>query len=176
MNVSLLLFIAVALSMDTFSLSLSLGTFNISKKTIYLFSCLVGLFHFIMPILGNILGSKIKNIIYINEDKILGIIFLFILIEMIIDLFSKKSKEYDLNIFNMILYAFSVSIDSFSIGIGLNNITTSVTAASTIFCLISFLFTSTGLFIGKFSYHKLGNLSKIIGIIIIFILTFFQFY
>ena len=44
-----ILLIAVALSMDTFSLSLGLGTYNLNKKKIYQISITVGLMHFLMP-------------------------------------------------------------------------------------------------------------------------------
>ena len=70
MNIFLLLLIGICLSMDTFSLSLSLGTFNIVKKKCILFSCLVAMFHFIMPLLGVILGNSIN----LSPSKINGIL------------------------------------------------------------------------------------------------------
>ena len=54
-----ILSIAIALSMDTFSLSLSLGTYNISYKKIFQISFTVGLMHFLMPLFGDFLGEKI---------------------------------------------------------------------------------------------------------------------
>ena len=45
-----LFIIAIALSMDTFSLSLGIGTSNITKKRMLIFSIIVGIMHFIMPI------------------------------------------------------------------------------------------------------------------------------
>ena len=54
-----ILSIAIALSMDTFSLSLSLGTYNISYKKIFQIALTVGLMHFLMPLFGDFLGEKI---------------------------------------------------------------------------------------------------------------------
>ena len=50
--------IGIALSMDTFSLSLSLGTL-IDYKSIFKLSFIVGIMHFIMPFLGSLIGNKI---------------------------------------------------------------------------------------------------------------------
>ena len=58
--------IALSLSMDAFSLSLAYGTQNIENKTKYTISIIVGLFHLFMPLIGNLLGNVILNIIKIN--------------------------------------------------------------------------------------------------------------
>ena len=58
-------FIGIALSMDAFSIALSIGTNNLSKKSIVLTITLVGLMHFIMPQLGLMLGNQVYNFINI---------------------------------------------------------------------------------------------------------------
>lgn len=176
MNILLLFLIGISLSMDTFSLALSLGTYNIPKRKIFLFSSLVGIFHFIMPLLGIYLGSFLGSLLLVNPNKLLFIVFLFIAIEMLISLFSKEEKSFDLSFFSSLLLAFSVSIDSFTMGLVLDNITTSAVLPSFIFMLVSFVFTYVGLTIGKYSYEKLGTLSKIIGLIIIIILAITHFF
>ena len=62
-------FIGIALSMDAFSIALSIGTNNLSKKSIGLTITLVGLMHFIMPQLGLMLGNQVYNFININCVK-----------------------------------------------------------------------------------------------------------
>ena len=47
--------------MDTFSLSLSLGSISKTNKYLKVFPFLVGIFHFFMPLFGNILGITIMN-------------------------------------------------------------------------------------------------------------------
>ena len=172
MNIWLLIIIGISLSMDTFSLSLAIGTFKVNNKKILIYSLIVGIFHFIMPIIGNILGNTISKFIYLNPNRLLFIIFLFLGVEMFVDLFNKNDKEYNLKIYNMFIYAISVSIDSLTLGIGLNNITNVPLLGSIIFSILSFIFTFIGLKIGNYTNKKLGNYSKIIGIIIILILAF----
>ena len=73
-----IILIGIALSMDTFSLSLSIGTFNIPSKKAIRLSLIVASMHFFMPLFGMILGDKLLNIFNINSDKLLGIILIII--------------------------------------------------------------------------------------------------
>ena len=52
-----IILIGISLSMDTFSLSLSLGSLT-NLKRIKIVPLVVGIFHFFMPLLGNLLGIK----------------------------------------------------------------------------------------------------------------------
>lgn len=165
-----LFMIGVSLSMDTFSISLSIGTFNISKKKTLFLSILVGIMHFFMPLLGTILGHKITSILNINVNFLLGLILIIIGIEMIVDLFKGEEKTFDLNIINMFLISLSVSLDSFSTGLGLHAITNDFLLSGLVFSVCAFTFTFMGLIIGKYSSNKIGIFANIIGIILLFIL------
>ena len=165
-----LFMIGVSLSMDTFSISLSIGTFNISKRKTIFLSVLVGIMHFFMPLFGSMLGYKITTFLNINVNFLLGIILLIIGIEMIVDLNKKESKIFELNIFNMLLVSLSVSLDSFSTGLGLHAITTNYILSGIIFSTCAACFTFLGLLIGKYSNEKIGVFSNIFGIILLFIL------
>jgi len=165
-----LLLIGVSLSMDTFSISLSIGTFNITRKKVAFLCTLVGVMHFIMPLIGTYLGTKITMFLNINVNFLLGIILLFIAVEMIIDLINKEEKYFNLSLFNMFLVSISVSLDSFSTGLGLSAITDDIILSGVIFSFCASCFTFLGLLIGKYSNNKLGIYSNIVGIIILLIL------
>ncbi len=165
-----LFLIGISLSMDTFSISLSIGSFNISKRKILIFSLMVGIMHFFMPIFGNILGEKIVNFLNIKVNILLGLILLLIGIEMVISLFSKEKETFDLSVVNMFLVSISVSLDSFSTGLGLSAITDNVIMAGFIFSMCAGLITYLGLLIGKYSSKVLGIYGNIFGIVLLFIL------
>lgn len=74
-------FIALGLSMDAFSLAIAYGTNKISLKKELLLSIFVGLFHYIMPLLGTIIGEKL-NFIINGSNIIVGLIFLILAAEM----------------------------------------------------------------------------------------------
>ncbi len=171
-----LFLIGISLSMDTFSVCLSIGSFNISKKNMIIFPILVGIMHFFMPIFGTMLGKGIVSILSINANLLLGIILLFIAIEMILELIKKEEKNLNFNFLNMILIGLSVSLDSFSTGLGLLAITNNIILSGVIFSLCAASFTYLGLIIGKYSSSKLGEYGNYLGIILLIILGFYYIF
>lgn len=171
-----ILTIAIALSMDTFSLSLGIGTGKISKKRCFLFSIIVGIMHFCMPLLGNIIGQKIVQIFMLKSNFLLGIILIYLALTMLIEIIKPEEKNKNMNVINMFLFAIGVSIDSFSTGIGLSAITTNMFLAVFIFSVTSFCFTYIGLLIGKYANRLLGVYATIFGAILLIIIGIFHLF
>ncbi len=170
-----ILFIAVALSMDTFSLSLGLGTYNISKKKMFDISLTVGVMHFLMPFLGDFVGDKIVNFFELNSNLFLGCILLFIAFNLLIEILKKEETiSFNLSFFGILLFAFGVSIDAFSTGLGLTAITNNKIKAMIIFSIVSFIFTIAGLNIGKYAKEKLGQHASILGFILLVAMALFH--
>lgn len=170
MNIILVFLIAISLSMDAFSLSLAYGTISLSKNDIKLLSVIVGAYHFLMPILGMLIGNFILNVLKINDNLLVFVIFLFIGISMLIESFKKGEKVKKLKITEMILFGLAVSIDSFSIGIGLNAISNNFLICSIIFSITSFIFTYIGLVLGNKLNQLIGKVATFIGGITLIIL------
>ena len=167
MNIILIFIIAVSLSMDAFSLSLAYGTISMSKKEIRSLSIIVGIYHFFMPILGILIGKFIFNIMHISGDLIVLIIFSFIGINMIIESLKKEEKVKKMKLREMILFGLAVSIDSFSMGIGINNISNNFIMCSSIFFITSFFFTYIGLKLGNKLNQLIGKIATIVGGIVL---------
>ena len=169
--------IGIALSMDTFSLSLGIGTFNVPNKKALKLAFIVGIMHFFMPLFGMILGDKLVNVFSINCDFLLGIILIFIAINMLLDIIKHEEEKFSLTFLGMFLFAFGVSLDSFSVGLGIKAITNNYISTMFIFAICSFIFTFTGVFVGRFANKFLGIYANIIGVIILlyFIFTYFAF-
>lgn len=166
-----LLTLGIALSMDTFSLSLSIGTSRLKDKDSLKVASVVGIMHFIMPLIGLFIGSEILRVFPISAHMMARIILLLIALMMIKDLKKEENVKLGLKWYEIFLFAFSVSIDSFSAGIGLKAITDNYLLASTIFSISSFIFTFIGLIIGKYTKEKLGKIATIIGIILLIIIA-----
>lgn len=162
--------IGIALSMDAFSLSLGIGTFNISNKKAFLIAGIVGIMHFIMPFIGTLLGNSLINLFSINSNFLLGIILIVIALEMLFDLLKKEEKDFDLSFLGMFFFAFGVSLDSFSTGLGLSAITNNACMAMFIFTVCSFCFTYIGLILGKYCNRLLGVYSSVIGSFLLLIM------
>lgn len=160
-NLLTIILIGISLSMDALSLSIFLGTIISKKKGIF-FTIIVGIFHFFMPILGALLGIKTSSIFNINGDLLFGII----LIILSIQIFNNIKEEADTDNFGyyaLILLAFGVAIDSFTIGFGLEVTNNFGILHPLIISICSMIFTYTGLIIGKYSGVLLGKYAKVIG-------------
>ena len=163
--------IAVGLSMDTFSLSMAYGMLGIDKKTIIKLSIIVGTYHFIMPILGNYLGTALLKLFSLNPSFLVGMIFLILVIELIYSLFKEEQLlEINTNT-SMLLFGLAVSIDSFSVGLGLMAISKNKLFVSLIFMITSFIFTYIGLNFGKKTVDTIGKKAQMLGIVILVILA-----
>lgn len=169
-----IMLIGVSLSMDTFSLSLSLGPLLEKSNYFNIIPLMVGIFHFFMPIIGNYLGIKLITILKITSNTLLGIILIILGINLILSYFNKKEVTIKLNIINMLLLALSVSIDSFSVGLGISEVTNNFFYAATLFAICSFVFTYLGLIIGKYSHKIIGDYASLLGIILLFIIGIYH--
>lgn len=170
MEIIFIFLVAVSLSMDAFSLSLAYGTISLSKKEIKLLSSIVGIYHFFMPIVGMLIGNFIINLLHIKLNLITLIIFVFIGISMIIESIKGNEKVHQMRISEMILFGFAVSIDSFSIGIGIKSISNNFLLCSCLFSLVSAIFTYIGLILGNKLNILIGKLASVLGGIILIVL------
>lgn len=163
MEIIVLFIIAVSLSMDAFSLSLAYGTINLSKNNMLILSIIVGIYHFFMPLVGMLFGNVIINYFPIKPETIVFFVLTIIGIQMIYESFKSKEIVKKMSIFELIMFGFAVSIDSFSVGIGIKGITNLHFLSFLIFSVSSFTFTYLGLFLGNKANLLLGKLSTIIG-------------
>ena len=83
--------IGIALSMDAYSVALSIGTTNLKKNRYYIIPITVSIMHFIMPLIGYYLGNIITSLININPKIIMTIILIYLAYLMYKE--KKESKE-----------------------------------------------------------------------------------
>lgn len=162
-------FIALGISMDAFTLAIAYGTTNIKKIKIVLLSTLVGIFHYIMPYIGSKISSKFIFLIT-KSNYIISFIFLLIALEMYKSR-NEKSNQVLGNFLSLIIFAFTVSIDSFSVGLALGISEKNLNVAFLIFSIVSGLFTYIGLSLGNYLFKKYGNNSIFLGIIILILIS-----
>ena len=171
-NLVTIFIVGIGLSMDAFSLSILYGTLSLPKKTMLHLAVTVGIFHFFMPLLGFGCGKTLFNFISINPQVLMGVIFSLIAVQI-----TKEEEPMALTGFlSLCLFAFTVSIDSFSVGIGLSGFNMNLFIAPLIFSLTSFTFTISGLVLGKKINKIVGNISTLIGSLLLLILGLYYFF
>ena len=98
-------------------------------------------------------------------------ILLFIGLNLVKSSFENKEVVPKLSIYDYLLFGLAVSIDSFSVGIGLETITDMHIESSFIFMICSSIFTFIGLITGKKINQLFGKIATIIGGITLIIIS-----
>ena len=161
--------LGIVLGLDAFSLMVSLASFNILKKDFKILVTIIGIFHFVFPILGSIL----RNFIHIPITKLKIIIFFFLMIELSLDYFNHKKLVFISSLISIVILAFSVSIDSFSIGISIP-LNTKILISCIIYSCCAIVFSCVGFFIGKYLNKSIGKYANIVGILLIIMVLICQ--
>lgn len=172
-NLSIIL-TSVALAMDAFAVSLSIG---LGQNKIKLFKALkvglwFGLFQGIMPLIGYLLSYKLNNLT-LSINNFIGFLILFILgINMIIDSFKKEENNLlNLNFKTMFILSIATSIDALAVGISFTLLNINIIYLVIIISIITFILSFIGVFIGKFLGKKYKTKMILIGGIILIIIA-----
>lgn len=170
-EITTLVLIGFALSADAFSVALSVGAMYQKKGQQLLLAVLVGLAHFFMPMLGLYIGTNVISKAFLNSNIVISVILLFLAIELLLDIKKDEKPKLIFNIIGVFFFVMSVSLDSFSTGLGLYAITYNYILAGTLFAIISMTLTYCGLYLGKTTKEKYGNIANVFGAIILFTLA-----
>ena len=169
-----ILLIGISLSMDAFSLALIYGMQGMTQKQKIFLSTIVGIYHFIMPLIGLSFGTLLANINLISIDIIASLILIYIGVDLIISN-SKKEDRMEVTKIGFLVFGLSVSLDSLTVGIGLKAITSSYLLSSIVFSISSLIFTYLGLILGNIIGNKIGSYSKLTGGIILISIAIIMF-
>lgn len=162
--------IGIALSMDAFSVALTIGINPIKQNRFIIIPITVSLMHFIMPITGYFLGHQLQQIIPLNPKIIMVTILYYLAFIMYKDKKTEKTPKID-KMASIILFSISVSLDSFSVGLSLNALTNKIIIPPIIFSLCSGTITYIGLILGKYSKKVWQQKSTIIAIILLLLIS-----
>lgn len=159
-----LIIMAFALSMDAFSVGLGMGMYRIRLRQILKIGITIGLFHVLMPLLGMITGRFLSERFGEIAALIGGGLLLLLGLHMIWSGFREQEESVFAPVgAGLLLFALSVSLDSFSVGLTLG-----IYGAKIVFVLISFgigacILTWLGLLLGRKVQGWLGTYSEALG-------------
>ncbi|MDL4839160.1 manganese efflux pump MntP [Aquibacillus rhizosphaerae] len=159
-----LLFMAIALGMDAFSVGLGMGMQALRLKRIFFIGVTVGISHIAMPFLGIVIGKFIST--RMEGFAVLGggLLLFGLGVQMVLNSFNRDGKQIMKPVgIGLMLFAFSVSLDSFSVGLSLGLSGVKTFLALMLFGLASMFMTWTGLLAGKKARGLLGVYSELLG-------------
>lgn len=174
MNFLTILSLAVALSMDAFSVSIckGLATKKFSIKTAFSCGIWFGFFQALMPVIGYFLGVQFESLITSIDHWIaFGLLFL-IGANMIREAFSdedeKKSSKNDAE--TMFLLAIATSIDALAVGVTFAFLQVDIWKAVLIIGVTTFIFSFAGVAIGNFFGSKYSKPASVVGGVILILI------
>ena len=167
-----LIIMAFALGMDAFSVSLGMGMYRLRFRQVFKIGITIGIFHIWMPLLGMIAGRYLSEQFGTIAGYIGGGLLLILGLQMIWSSFSPQEGSLITPTgLGLLLFALSVSLDSFSVGLTLG-----IFGAKTILVLVCFgagatILAWSGLLIGQRVQGWLGQYSEVLGGAILFIFS-----
>lgn len=161
---------AIALGMDAFSLGIGIGLRGIRLLDILKISFVTGLFHVLMPLLGMIMGHYVGELLGGVATMVGGALLMLLGSHMI---FNALRGNHDSGMmdyrssWSLLFFAFSVSIDSMSVGVTLGLFSADVIAAVLTFGMFGGLLSVLGLLLGRRAGNWIGEYGEALGGVIL---------
>ena len=114
--------------------------------------------------------NNIIKIIPINLNLIVFVVLITIGLQMIVETFKNNRNISIMKFTELLIFGFAVSLDSFTVGLGLKTIYNNPLICAFIFSVCSALFTFLGLYLGKKINDLVGTISTLIGGIVLIII------
>jgi manganese efflux pump family protein len=159
-----LIIMAMALGMDAFSVGLGMGLIKLKIKQIFYIGIIIGVFHIVMPLIGMMIGKVLSDTFGTIATLLGGGLLILLGVQMIFASFKKDEDPLITPVgFGLFVFALSVSLDSFSVGLSLGIYGTKTILTVLIFGLVSMVLTWFGLLVGKHVQNWIGAYSEALG-------------
>lgn len=161
--------IAIALGFDAFSLGIGIGLKGIRTFDVIRLSVMIGLFHIIMPIGGMLTGKMMGVLLGDFATTIAGGLLIILGCHMIYSSFKQEHTQtfnYK-SLMGLLLLAFSVSVDSFSVGVTLGMFYVSFWLTVCLFGIFGGIMAMLGLYVGQKVSVALGEYGEAFGGVIL---------
>ncbi len=170
------LFLAIALSMDAFAVSVGLGSKQKEKPTALAFmaGAYFGLFQALMPLVGYLGGKGVLSWIDAYAPCVAFLLLVLIGGKMIYESFSEGIEEDILQTTHriMLMLAIATSIDAMAAGFALTLLDVNPFVACFIIGMTTYAFSVAGVFIGAKSGTWLESKAELFGGIVLVLIGF----
>lgn len=161
-----IMMLALAIGFDAFSLGIGIGMRGFRLRQMMGLSGIIGVLHVLFPIIGIYAGKLMSNAFGMLANYIAGGVLIYLGINMILHAFNDKNQQSTvrgLTIVSMLAIAFSVSVDSFSVGLSLGLITHHPWITVFMFGIAGLMMSMAGLLLGKSVRHSIGEYGEALG-------------
>lgn len=166
--------IAVALAMDSFSVSLTKGFTqkNLQTRQIVYYGLFFGLFHLFVPIIGYYAGVTVTHFVTKIAPWIAFILLFIVGANMIKESLENEDEEItdEFSFKELFLLAIATSIDAFAIGVTFALLNTNIFIPAIITSLVVFTLSIVGILIGRKLGDYFGDKFLILGGVILILI------
>lgn len=163
-----IILISIGLAMDAFGVSigkgLSMPVGENGRKVTLVF--LFGLFQFLMPVIGWLIGRQFIDVISEWDHWIIFGLLGYLGVTMIREGLSDDDEDDDkqfLGAWKMIMLSVATSLDAMAVGLTFAFLPINVWEASTMIGVITFGISLIGVYLGKFMGQFVGKYADILG-------------
>lgn len=165
------LIMAAALGMDAFSLGIGIGTKGIRLLHVAYISATVAFFHMLMPLMGLFAGHYVGALLGDVAVSVGGGLLVLLGMHMVYSAFFGKGTSISLaqlrSFWGLLLFAVTVSIDSFSVGISLGLFASELLLTVAMFGLFGGFMSVAGLLLGRTVGAWMGEYGEAFGGVIL---------
>ena len=167
-----ILLIALALSMDAFSVAMAIGAAGskLNSYAVLRLATAFGIFQFVMPILGWLLGKTVVSYISDYDHWIAFGLLLIVGLRMIKEYFDKDEKERTKDPtkgWSLLILSIATSIDALAVGVSFAFFDVNIYYASAVIGVVCFIITALGMIFGKKLSVLLGKKAVLLGGIVL---------
>ncbi|CAM3699843.1 manganese efflux pump [Cohnella lubricantis] len=165
-----IIIMAVALGMDAFSLGVGIGLKGVRKLDVLKLSTVIALFHVLMPLAGMIMGYYVSGLLGGVATSAGGALLLLLGGHMIYSSLRGESvQSFNHRTFwGVLVFAMSVSVDSFSVGVSLGMFASHIMVTVLTFGFFGGVMSVMGLMLGRRISGTLGGYGEALGGAILF--------
>lgn len=160
-----ILLLAIALGMDAFSLCIGLGMRGIRLLHVAKISLAIALFHMAMPLVGLCMGQYMSTLLGDVAVIVGGVLLMLLGGHMIYNsLRGDDAKTIDTgSLLGLITFAFTVSVDSLSVGVSLGTFASDIALTVLLFGAMGGFMSLLGLLIGRRVGQLIGEYGEALG-------------
>ena len=160
--------IAVALSMDAFSVAIAIGAARnkLNYYAVLRLAAAFGIFQFVMPIIGWLLGKTVVSYIADYDHWIAFALLVIVGLHMIKEYFDKDEKKRTKDPtkgWSLLILSIATSIDALAVGVSFAVLNTKIYYPSAVIGIVCFIITALGMIFGQKLSKMLGKKAVLVG-------------
>lgn len=166
-----ILIMAIALGFDAFSLGIGIGMRGIRLLEIIKISVVIAIFHIAMPLTGMFMGHYVSSLLGDVATITGGGLLIVLGAHMVYSsMRGGETRSFDHHtLWGLLVFALSVSIDSFSVGVSLGLFASDLLLTVMLFGTFGGVMSILGLLLGRRVGHWAGDYGEAFGGIILLV-------